>query len=207
MRRACLVAALALTGCALAGEPAGVPGTPEALAGQRAREALAGKLQVAADDVAIRSIEARTWSDSGMGCRAPGALAATVITEGYAVTAEVQGRTHVVHVSGENAVVCDKASGLVRREHPVAVRGIDTMMQAARKDLAQRLGVSPSSIRLGGMKAQQWPDSSLGCAQAGEKIVPGPAEGLVLTLRHAGRVYTYHTDRRTVRPCPAIEAE
>ena len=55
--------------------------------------------------------------------------------------------------------------------------------------------------------AGQWPDSGLGCPQEGEALAPGPVEGLVISLKHAGRVYTYHTDRKAVRPCPAIETE
>lgn len=208
MLRSAMAAFLVLTGCSVAGEPGRAGDTIETQSVQRAREVLAERLHVAMDDVKVTAVAAKTWSDSSMGCGTPGTVAATVITEGYAVSAAVQGRTHLVHVSGANALVCDKA-GLVRREHPVSARGagLDLMMQRAREDLAQRLGVDAAKIRLGGLRAEQWPDSGLGCPQAGEALTPGPVDGFLLTLRHAGRIYTYHTDRRTVRPCPAIETE
>ncbi len=206
MLRTAAIAILALTGCANAAPPDNSSNAAETEATQLAREALARKLHIDAGDIQVSSVVARTWSDSSMGCGAPGTVAATVITEGYAVAATAQGRTHLVHVSGSNVIVCGGA-GVVRREPSAAARGIDAMFAQAREDLARRLGVEPARIRLGGVKGQQWPDSSLGCAQEGETPVAGPVDGLLLTLRYAGRVYTYHTDRKTVRPCPAIEAQ
>ncbi|HNS27616.1 MAG TPA: hypothetical protein PKN91_05770 [Steroidobacteraceae bacterium] len=175
---------------------------------QRAREALARHLDVAVDEVTVTGAEARTWSDSSMGCGQPGSMAATVITEGFAVSATAGGRPYAVHVSGENVVVCGPAT-LTRRDRSPAVRaeGIDVLMERAREDLAQRLKVEPAAIRLDGVRGQQWPDSGLGCPQPGETIEPGPVEGLVIALRYRGRLYLYHTDRHTLRPCPAIEAE
>ncbi|MEZ5532782.1 MAG: hypothetical protein R3E69_10415 [Steroidobacteraceae bacterium] len=206
MLRTAVIAILALSGCANAAPPGQPSSTAEAEASQLAREALARKLHVEVGDIRVESVTARTWSDSGMGCGAPGTVAATVITEGYAVSATAQGRTHLVHVSGRNVVVCSDAKTL-RRQSASAARGIDEIFERAREDLARRLGVEPARIRLGGVKGQQWPDSSLGCPQQGETPAAGPVDGLLLTLRYAGRVYTYHTDRMTVRPCPAIEAE
>lgn len=207
MLRLAVIAALALTGCAQADETGKPVGTPEAQAVQRARETLAQRLHVAVGDITVSNVVAKTWNDSSMGCGAPGTVAATVITEGYAVSATAQERTHLVHVSGANAMVCDRM-GFVLRE-PTAARGagLDVMMERARQDLAQRLGVDPAKIRLGGVQPKQWPDSGLGCPLEGETLAAGPVDGLVLTLKHSGRVYSYHTDRKTVRPCPAIEAQ
>lgn len=204
--RSAVIAVLALSACAQAAPPEKPADPAAAAAAQVARDALARHLHIEAGDIEISGIVARTWSDSSMGCRTPGAVAATVITEGYAITANVKGRAHIVHVSGSHAVLCGEA-GVLRRETVAPARGIDTLMQLAREDLARRLRVDAAKIRLGGVAAKQWPDSSLGCPLPGEEPQAGPVEGLLLTLRYAGRVYTYHTDRRTVRPCPAIEAE
>jgi hypothetical protein len=200
-------AALLLGACSQA-VPSNEPATAQAQAAQRAREALAQHLDLSVDEVTVAGVEARTWSDSSMGCGQPGSMALTVITEGYAVSATVQGRAYDVHVSGENALVCGNA-GLVRRDRSPAVRatGIDVLMERARQDLAQRLRADPAQIRLDGVKGQQWPDSSLGCPLQDETIEAGPVDGLVLALRYRGRLYFYHTDRVSLRPCPAIDAE
>lgn len=200
-------AALVLGACTQA-VPSDAADTAQSQAMQRAREALARHLDLPIDEVTVSAAEARTWTDSSMGCGQPGSMAATVITEGFAVSASAQGRPYAVHVSGENVVVCGPAT-LTRRDRSPAVRaeGIDVLMERARQDLAQRLKVDTTAIRLEGVRGQQWPDSSLGCPLPGETIVPGPIEGLVLALRYRGRLYLYHSDRETVRPCPAIEAE
>ena len=198
------LAILALGACAQAAEPAV---TPQAQAALRAREVLAQALHVKLQDVRVSRIEARIWNDSGLGCSPPGSMAATVISEGYAVTSMVNGRLHLVHVSGTNALGCERGGAVLRRPDTARSAGLDALMEQARQDLAARLGVDAVHIRLGPLRAGQWPDSGLGCPQEGEALAPGPVEGLVISLKHAGRVYTYHTDRKAVRPCPAIETE
>jgi hypothetical protein len=174
---------------------------------QRAREALAQRLNILQDAIKVQRSEPHTWSDSSMGCGKPGAVALTVITEGYAVVLSAQGAEHNVHVSGDNAVICDKGTLLHRDGARAAnARGLDVMMEQARQDLAKRLGVEAAQIRLSGMSPQRWENSALGCPQQGEAVQAGAVDGFRLMLKYSGRVYTYHTDRKSVRPCPAIEA-
>ena len=185
------------------------PPTPvpeQARAQELARVALAKHLKIAEDGITVSQSTSRTWNDSSMGCGKPGAVALTVITEGYAVVLGANGKQYQVHVSGDNAVVCDKGS-LTRQGGNVNVRGLDVMMEKARQDLAQRIGAEPAKIRLEGFKPKQFADSGLGCPADGETLTPGPIDGFLVMLKHAGRVYTYHTDRKTVRPCPGIEAQ
>jgi hypothetical protein len=174
---------------------------------QRARAKLAEHLKIAPDQITITGSEPQTWSNSSMGCAKPGAVALTVITEGYAVALSAQGHEHNVHVSGSNAIICNKATMPHRDNRAINARGLDVMMERARQDLAKRLGADPAKIRLAGMQAQRWDDSALGCPQEGENIQAGPVDGFKLALRYSGRVYTYHTDRQDVRPCPAIESQ
>jgi hypothetical protein len=207
-----LATAAALLGVAAsndieAQEQASVTASAGEQAEQRARAKLAEHLKVAPNEITVTRSEPQTWSDSSMGCGKPGAVALTVITEGYAVVLSAQGREHNVHVSGSNAVICNKGGILHRDGRAVNARGLDSMMERARQDLAQRLGVDPAKIRLAGTKAHRWDDSALGCPREGEALRAGPVDGFKLSLRYSGRIYTYHTDRKDLRPCPAIEPE
>lgn len=184
-------------------------GAPQSkAAAELARTTLARQLKIAESDITMTAIEPKTWSDSSMGCGRPGTLAMQVITEGYAVSLLAQGRTHRVNVSGASAVVCDHAT-LTRNElrRPSNARGLDVMIEKARQDLAQRLGVDPSAIRLQGTQPHQWADSGLDCPRAGETVVAGPINGYRLSLKHNSRIYSYHSDMKDVRACPAIEAQ
>lgn len=174
----------------------------------RAKQLLAKTLQVAEADIALKSIEPKTWNDSSLGCGKPGSLALQVITEGYAVVLTAQGSDHVLHVSSNNAVVCDRPTLI--RKHRGGVhhaRGLDVMMQKARADLANRLGVDASKVRIAGMKPQQWADSGMECPIENEPIEPGPISGYRLSLKYDDRSYSYHTDMKTVRACPPIESQ
>jgi hypothetical protein len=202
-----LLLGIVASGDVEAQEQASVTASAKEQAEQRARAKLAEHLKIAADEITVTSSEPKTWSDASMGCGKRGAVALTVITEGYAVVLSAQGREHNVHVSGSNALICNKGAILHRDHRSVNARGLDLMMERARQDLAQRLGVDPAKIRLGGMRPHRWDDSGLGCPREGEALQAGPVDGFKLSLRYSGRVYTYHTDRQDVRPCPAIESE
>lgn len=131
--------------------------TPQSQAAEQlAKATLAGQAKIAIGDIAMTQIEPKTWSDSSMGCGKPGTMALQVITEGYAVTLEAQGRKYRVHVSGNSAIVCDQPA-LVRNElrRPGNARGLDVMIEKARQDLAQRLGADPAAIRLQGTQPHQ----------------------------------------------------
>ena len=180
---------------------------PVQQATQRAVQALAAQLKIGEGDIVVTQVEPRTWPDSSMGCGKPGTLALQVITEGHAVSLSAQGKQYRVHVSGKSAIVCDKPLlSRIEPRRPANARGLDVAIEEARKDLARRLGAEASQVRLLRTQPQMWPDSSLGCPRADELIVAGPVAGYRLSLQHASRVYTYHTDLTQVRPCPAIEA-
>lgn len=78
-------------------------------------------------------------------------------------------------------------------------------LQAARTDLAERLGVAESAIELvGAAEALTWPDVSLGCPQPGEMYAQMLTQGFKLTLGAEGRLYEYHTGEGAVRLCKKL---
>ncbi len=75
-----------------------------------ARTTLARALGCAADDVAVINAEAVEWSDSALGCPQPGMMYKQMITPGYRVTLEHDGRRYQVHTDdGRRAVRCARA--------------------------------------------------------------------------------------------------
>lgn len=181
--------------------------TEEADAITRAKALLATRLSIGIDEIELLSIEAKTWNDSSLGCGKPGTMALQVLTPGHAVRLSAQGKEHHVHVAHNQAIVCERP---VLSRKPGAVsraRGVDQMIQLAREDLAQQLGIDQALIRVTGMKPQQWSDSTMECPVAGETIRPGPLRGYKLSLRYQQRVFTYHTEMTHVRACPPISKD
>ena len=76
---------------------------------QLAATNLAKELNIAPDQIEIRSVEQREWSDSSLGCPEPGRAYMQVITPGYRVILFANGREYEYHTNMQNmAIRCPK---------------------------------------------------------------------------------------------------
>lgn len=178
---------------------------------ERAAVEVAKRWLPGADAAVLKSVNAHSWPDSSLGCPQPGMSYMQVLTQGYIVQFEADGKVHEVHVAGENAVTCERqAIGAPRRPgSPTRVTTLPAMEEQAIADLAHRLHVSPASITIKQRLPHRFTDINLDCeaADAGAARAQGGVAGFQLRLDYAGRVYTYHTDLRRVMACPPIEAK
>ena len=74
--------------------------------------------------------------------------------------------------------------------------GLESLIEKAKDDLAQRLFISAAQISLVEAKEVFWPDSSLGCPQPGMRYIQVPEDGALIILRAQGKVYEYHNGGR-----------
>jgi hypothetical protein len=75
-----------------------------------ARQALAKQLNIDATTIKLTQIEEVEWRDSSLGCPKPGMNYLQVITPGYRIVLEAQGRSYEYHSdTGKRVVRCDKA--------------------------------------------------------------------------------------------------
>ncbi len=86
------------------------PGVPDPLVAlvHKMSQDLANRLSVDVGDV--KTVETRSvdWRDSSLGCPQPGQMYMTVITPGYEVVLEVQGKRYIYHADmRENFVTCE----------------------------------------------------------------------------------------------------
>jgi hypothetical protein len=186
-------------------------------AAEQARAAAARELKAGANEFTVVTIEPAQWSDSSLGCRKPNAMYQQVVSNGYVVVLEREGKRHQVNVAGSRAVLCDVAArltGTVRQ--PLPARGLDRVASLARQDLANRLHVDVEHIRIASMEPRRWTDDDMNCRSGkGEPVTGAPAQeagspsaiGYRLALTASGRTFFYHTDLRSVRACPPIEAQ
>jgi hypothetical protein len=189
-----------------AAQAASTPQAQEAV--RRAKQLVAQQSKAGEETLELKRVEPQTWNDSSMGCGKPGTMALQVITEGYVVALTSQGREYRVHVSGDNAFICDKP--ILLRTDPkrsTNARGLDIVLAQARTDLAKRLGTDAAQVRVLGVQPHRWKDSTLDCPVPDQPVRPGPVDGYMIQLQHTGRIYIYHTDLSAVRACPAIEAQ
>lgn len=64
---------------------------------ERAKAEVAGLTGSSAENVQVVSVEAVDWSDSSLGCPKAGMMYAQVITPGYNIILESDGRTYEFH--------------------------------------------------------------------------------------------------------------
>ncbi len=69
---------------------------------------------------------------------------------------------------------------------------VQTWINHAQKDLAQRLGIATNEIELVSFETKTWPDSSLGCPQPGMRYLQVLKEGYLILLRAGNDLYNYH---------------
>lgn len=76
---------------------------------QRAQQALANDLGIGVDAIKVVKIEAVEWNDGSLGCAKPGVMYLQVITPGYRIVLNAQGKDYEYHTDTRNQVVsCNK---------------------------------------------------------------------------------------------------
>jgi hypothetical protein len=200
------------------GDDAAESSVAAAKVSEQARAEAARQLKAQPGEFTVVTVEPTQWTDSSLGCGKPGARSAQVMTKGYMVVLERQGRRHQVNIAGSHAVMCDgttRISGTTRL--PTSSRGLDRITMLARQDLAHRLRLDPANIGVANVEPRRWTDDDMNCSSggggppAGETSTEGAGQsstvGYRLQLSASGRTYSYHTDLRSVRACPPLESQ
>lgn len=73
-----------------------------------AKEALSQKAGVSTEEIKVLAIEEVDWPNTALGCPQPGMFYAQVITPGYKITLESQGKTYLYHSDFKRVVFCQK---------------------------------------------------------------------------------------------------
>ena len=180
------------------------PGIEDERLAELAINTLADELDAPVTKISVDSIRDIEWRDSSIGCPQPDQAYLQVITPGHRISLRMDGQLYFVHEANGRAFVCKKTKPTVGgvTEKMELVWGLQAMQ--ARKDLAARLGVEESLVRISFANGTTFSDTSLGCPEEGVDYEQRNIEGYVLGLRYGNRDFTYHTDLDRVIPCPAI---
>ena len=75
--------------------------------------------------------------------------------------------------------------------------GLENLIKMAKDDLAQRLSVEISQIRVLDARDVVWPNSSLGCPQPGMLYAEVLTPGYLILLNVNGQEYEYHAGKNS----------
>lgn len=79
---------------------------------------------------------------------------------------------------------------------PVTGEVPDSILSAARSDLASKLDIDAGSIEVREAASVLWSDGSLGCARPGEIYTQAEVPGYRIVLEYEGRQYDYRATER-----------
>lgn len=173
-------------------------------AGDRARAALAERLEVAAEAIEVLEVEPTEWPNAALGCEVPGRVYAQVLTPGYRVTLAHEGRSHWFHMAGERLVACPGIAAEGSREPSFG--GFDGVIGEARRDLAERLGIEEASVETVRVR----PVTRTTLEEPGCPSPPGlepplrAGETLLVFLRAGGETHRYRSDRGELTYCGTL---
>jgi hypothetical protein len=129
---------------------------------------------------------------------------AQVITPGFRVVLEAEGKQYLYHTDqGRFVVLCQEGSEAreITQEEPLPAEPtlpdpgdpfLKEMVSKARQDLARRLSVPVDQIDLLEVRQVTWRDASLGCPQPGMAYAQVLQEGLLIRLGLGKDMYFYH---------------
>ena len=169
-----------------------------------AREAIRSRLGAADSRIHLVEAVAVRWPDASLGCPEKGMSYAQVLTEGHRVRLRVEDRTFDVRVAGERTLVCGLGTATPGAEADASAT--TRLYRAARRDLAERLGISEKEIRVDFIRPTTWPRGVPSClAPSASAGSPTPVRGLTIQLSAGGMIFTYASDMDSVRPCEATQ--
>lgn len=148
-----------------------------------AKTSLAEELGVTADQIEVTTIEPVEWPDASLGCPKPGKAYAQVITPGYRIVLEIDGKEYELHTdeSGRAVVICE--------------RKLEKGPAAGVAYLADELGIPPEEIDVLTVEMYEWPDTSLGCPETGQAYAQVVTTGYRIILKARGEKHEVHTDK------------
>lgn len=85
--------------------------------------------------------------------------------------------------------------------------GSETLVELAKDDLAQRLGIAPDEIEVQRVEPTEFPDAGLGVPELGKPYAQVVTPGYIIELSAAGQTYRYHAGDGRVVAVPEEVAE
>jgi hypothetical protein len=190
---------ISIPGALFASEPESPD--PEAVA----RQTVASTLGIDPTEARVISSEPVDFADASLDCPQPGAAYAQVITPGFRILVEANGRRFDVRVAGTGGRICYRRKASPGQPADTTIRPRE-LGETARQDLALRLGVSLEAVTVTGLHRLKPGETLPGCGEVCNRDSPQSSCGVGVRLRAGEQEFDYLALLAGVRPCPDITA-
>ena len=168
-----------------------------------ARQTVAAALGINETEARVISREQRDFADGSLDCPQPGTAYAQVITPGFRILVEANGRRFDVRVAGTGGRICYRRKVSPGQLSDDGIRPRE-MGEAARQDLALRLGVSLEAVTVTGLRRLKPGETLPGCGEVCAGDAAPSTCGVGVKLRSGAQDLDYIALPIGVRPCPDI---
>lgn len=148
------------------------------------------------DDVMLTKVQPAEWPDSALGCPTKGHDYMMVTTSGYEVEVMTSSSTFVVHISGDEAVMCEQKERAPQRTAR-RDQSVIELVQRARSDLATRLGDKGALIVVKSVQSVSADSNGHTCFEIDGAEKPK----LEIVLEADGNTYKYYASHGAVAAC------
>jgi hypothetical protein len=161
-----------------------------------AKQDLSKRLNIAVEEIVLKTATSVEWRNSSMGCPKPGMAYLDVVTPGYLIELEAKGQIYSYHAGSDSPFLCEDP------ERPLTRSDMEKrVMDAAKAHLAQKLDIATGAIEVVRVEPMQWPDASLGCPQPGMSYAQMVTPGYQIILLADGQEYDYRANYETAILC------
>lgn len=176
-----------------------------------AKQDLETKLKVNEDQVKIDAIIPVEWGDKSLGYPEEGKVYEPETIPGYVILLLANDKLYEYHSDRTNIIVPPKGPIEDMEEMPRIVTnatdGIFKLIDMARQDLSEKLGVDKEDIQLVKVVPAVWSDTSVGYPEEGKAYEQVTTPGFRIVLAVENSIYEYHTDKERIVPPPELEGE
>lgn len=161
-----------------------------------ARKDLAARLNIPETNVSVEDVVPVEWGDASLGYPEPEKEYAIEPTRGYVIFLRAQDRSYEYH--SDYVRIAPPSRPL---EEPFNLTEQSKVVELARKDMASKLNIPETSVKVLRVVPTQWPDTSLGYPEPEMVYAQVITAGYVILLQADSTTYEYHSDyERVVAP-------
>jgi len=172
---------------------------------EQARQDLAARLSLTADQIEVVEAKAVVWPDGSLGCPQPDMVYPQVLQDGFLIVLRSNNQLYEYHGGGDSTIfLCETATADPDALQPAAAPITATqtvsitlptnpIVVQAMKDLGRRLAIRLEQIQVVKAEAVTWPDAGMGCPQSGMAYTQVQQDGMLIVLAVDGTTYNYHS--------------
>ncbi len=160
------------------------------------------KMDIAEKDIKYIEVRNENWPSSALGCAVIGQYYLPMITPGYRVKIEVEGKIYLLHTSATKAIICDNKLHKNKTGTKPPSLELTTKIKAiqlSRQYLLRNKPEDSKAVKLLRVVEKNWLEVKTSCTE--EELFNKTNHGYLVVFKHLGNNRTFYSDGIKVVAC------